>query len=61
MNFVPQLMIIPGDLKYITPGSFFYNRPPLLLINPEYPALILSLFLPIIIEIIILSKPGSIF
>ena len=43
---MPQLIIMPKDLEYITPGSFPRGRPPLLLINPEYPALALGLILP---------------
>ena len=50
---------MPGDPEHITPGSVPYSRPPPLLANPEYPALTLGLILPIIIEAIILPKPGS--
>ena len=59
MNSVPRLIIMPGDLEYITPGSFLCGRPLPLLVNPKYPALTPSLILPIIIKVIMLPKPGS--
>ena len=50
---------MPGDLEYITFGSFPHGRPPLLLINPEYSILTSGLTLFIIIKVIMLPKPGS--
>ena len=55
---MPRSTIMPGDPEYIILDSFLYNRPPPLLINPEYPALILDLILSQIIEAITLSKLG---